>query len=216
MTAIEVAKIATQDIVQIYISGIKILVNCLSPPLCGNDIEPQVIQKSISQFIPLIINKISQTNMRQRDISMKYLIQMFKHPALNVGDIIKSCMDIVEQTNGVSPDKQPFSILLARLEIILHILEEFGIDESLWDWYLVFTDLILPSLFHPNPNCRLVAIEIIVMLYKFVGDDIRIIVNGMDILKPNIKDNLNNRFSEIDNAIKGDLDIQNQYDLLKK
>ena len=76
----------------------------------------------MNYFIPIIIKKISELNFRARDVSLATLIQIFKHPALHVGDLVKGCMDIVEhQEIGVSPDKQPWNILLARLEIILHV-----------------------------------------------------------------------------------------------
>ena len=57
-------------------------------------------------------------------MSLATLIQIFKHPALHIGDLVKGCMDIVEQQlGGASPDKQPWNVLLARLEIMLHVCE---------------------------------------------------------------------------------------------
>jgi hypothetical protein len=99
-----------------------VLATCLAPPVCGNELDPILIQKSVNYFIPIIIKKISELNFRARDVSLATLIQIFKHPALHIGDLVKGCMDIVEQQEGgVSPDKQPWNILLARLEIILHV-----------------------------------------------------------------------------------------------
>ena len=120
---------------------------------------------------------------------------------MNIGDLVKACLDIVERNNGVTPDKQPWNVLLARLEIILHILDEYGINEELWDWYNVFVELIVPSLFHQKPDCRITAEEICVVLYKFVGSDIRNIINGLNNIKPNLKERLNNKFNEIDISI---------------
>jgi hypothetical protein len=137
---------------------------------------------------------------------MNTLISIFKHPALNVGDLIKGCMDIIEIQDGITPDKQPWNVLLARLEIILHVLEEYGIDEGLWDWYPVFTEVIIPSLFHQNPDCRMVSIEVCVLLYKFVGNDIKIIINDLNNLKPNLKEVINDRMNEVDKAYKKDFE----------
>jgi hypothetical protein len=136
---------------------------------------------------------------------MNTLITIFKHPALNVGDLVKGCLDIVERQDGVTPDKQPNTILLARVEIILHILEEYGIDEALWDWYPVFTELIIPSLFHPSQDIRLVTVEICVLLYKTVGDDIKIIINDVHNLKPNLKELINQRLEEEDKKVRKEL-----------
>lgn len=210
-TCIEITKFACEDkVVQIYLEGLKILSNCLAPPVCGNDIDPNIIQKSVSFFIPKFIKKICELNYRARDLTMNTLINIFKHPALNIGDLVKGCMDIVELQDGITPDKQPWNILLARLEIILHILEDYGIDESLWDWYPVFTELIIPSLFHQNPDCRMVAVEIVIWLYKLVGDDVKIIINDLNNLKPNLKEQINSRFNEVDVAHKKDIKSQEE------
>ena len=184
--------------IQIYLDGIKVLATALAPPVCGNDIDPNKIQKSVQFFISKFIKKISELNLRARDLTMTTLIAIFKHPALNIGDLIKGCLDIVERKDGITPDKQPWNILLSRLEIILHVLEEYGIDESCWDWYPVFTELIIPSLFNQNPDCRMVAVELCVILYKLVGDDIKIIINDVSNLKPNLKESINSRFEEVD------------------
>ena len=77
-------------------------------------------------------------------------------------------------------------------------MDEYNINEELWDWYNVFIELIVPSLFHQKPDCRITAEEICVVLYKFVGSDIRNIINGLTNIKPNLKERLNNRFNEID------------------
>lgn len=217
LACIEISKFAVEDkVVQIYLEGLKILATCLAPPVCGNDIDPNLIQKSVQYFIPKFIKKTSELNYRARDLTMKTLISIFKHPALNTGDLVKGCMDIIERQDGVTPDKQPWNVLLARLEIILHILEEYGIDEALWDWYPVFTELIIPSLFHQNPNCRMVAVEICVFLYKLVGDDIKIIINDLNNLKPNLKETINNKISEVDLTFKKDIEHQKEQINLNK
>ncbi len=210
-TCIEVAKLACEDkVIQIYVEGLKLLSTCLAPPICGNDVDPGLIQKSVAYFIPRYIKKISELNLRARDLTMNTLISVFKHPALNIGDLVKGCMDIVERQEGLTPDKQPPNMLLARLEVVLHVLEEYGIDEGLWDWYPVFTELIIPSLFHQNPSCRLVSVEICVLLYKLVGEDIKIIINDLSNLKPNMKENIISRFSDLDVTFKKELNISQQ------
>ena len=62
-------------------------------------------------------------------------------------------------------------------------------------------ELIVPSLFHQKPDCRITAEEICVVLYRFVGSDIRNIINGLNNIKPNMKERLNNKFNEIDVSV---------------
>jgi len=57
-------------------------------------------------------------------------------------------MDIVDFEDDIRPknnqpiDKQPWRLVLARLEIILHVLQEFGYDPEAWNWDPVFKYLI--------------------------------------------------------------------------
>ena len=204
LTCIEICKVTCYDKDDtIYMVGLRLLKVCLARPVCGKDIEPNFIQKSINYFLPIYIKRISEYNVNSkiRDLTLRTIIVIFGHPALNVGYLVKDCLDIVENNYKVTPDKQPWKALFARLEIILDILCEYGINENLWDWNQVFVKLIIPSLFHQKPECYFTAEEICVVLYKFIGNDIKKIINGLNHLELNIKERLNNKFKEIDNLI---------------
>lgn len=197
--AVELSKIGVEDkINQIYIESLQVISTALNPPICGEDISPSHIQKQIKYFIPIIIKKISELNLRQRDHSLITLISIFKHPALNIGELVKGCLDIIERKDGITPDKQPAFVLLARLEIVLRVIEEYGVDNSLWDWYPVFNELIIPSLFHSSPDCKLVSQQITILLYQIIGEDIKIMIEDpMKSIKPQIRNQILQRIKEI-------------------
>ena len=75
--------------------------------------------------MPFLVEKISELNYRARDISLHTLISLYKHPSADVVNLLWACLDIcelgVEPKNPkyVTPDKRPWRIILARLEIIL-------------------------------------------------------------------------------------------------
>lgn len=172
----EVAKIACEDkLLQIYFIGLKILSTALAPPICGKDVTPQIVNKAIKEFLPILIEKISELNFRARDISLHTLLSLFRHPAVEVGNLVVACMDICDFGDDIRPknpipiDKQQWRLLLARLEIILHVLQEFGYNPSAWNWQPVFQYLISPSFFHSNLDVRLLAIEVTASLYQFLG-----------------------------------------------
>jgi hypothetical protein len=50
--------------------------------------------------------------------------------------LIDKIMDITEK--GPFPAKAPWRIILARLEILLNIIKQLGIDQARWDWENVF------------------------------------------------------------------------------
>jgi centrosomal protein CEP104 len=205
LASMEVAKIACEDkLLQIYFIGLKILSTALAPPVCGNDISPQIINKVLKEFIPILIAKVSELNYRARDISLHTLISIFRHPAAQVGNLIVGCMDLCDIEDDIRPknngpiDKQQWRLVLARLEIILHILQEFGYDPNEWNWEPVFRHLISPSLFHGNVDVRLVAVELCATFYQILGQEIRIAVNNVENLKPNLLMQINQRMDEID------------------
>lgn len=93
-------------------------------------------------------------------------------------------MDITEK--GPSPEKGVWRIVLARLEILLHLIQEFGINYKAWDWRVIFTKLVAPSFFNSNPDVRLVAIEAALAMYKIIGSEVKHMVQEVDGLKPNL------------------------------
>jgi len=100
--------------------GLKILDAALKPPICGDDIPHKLINQTIKPFINMLIDKISELNFRARDISLHSLISIFRHPAMDIKQLTDSIMDFVEK--GPSPDKQQWRIVLAKLEIMLHVI----------------------------------------------------------------------------------------------
>ena len=195
----------------------KILSTALAPPICGTDVSPQIINKAIKEFLPILIEKISELNFRARDISLHTLLSLFRHPALEIGNLVVSCMDICDFGDDIRPknpipvDKQQWRLVLARLEIILHVCQEFGYDPNAWNWQPVFQYLITPSLFHSNLDVRLLAIELTVTLYQylgfifnlilinfFIGQDVKVALSNIDNLKPNLSNQILKRMDEID------------------
>ena len=121
------ATVACRDkLLQIYFIGLNILQLALQPPVCGDDIPNKVVNKAIKPFISMLIDKISELNYRARDISLDRLISLFRHPSVKFKHLIAGVMDITEK--GPTPDKLQWRIVMARLEILLHAIQEFGID----------------------------------------------------------------------------------------
>ena len=112
-------------------------------------------------------------------------------------------MDVVEK--GPSPDKQQWRIVLARLEILLHLIQEFGINPKAWDWRIIFNKLVAPSFFNQNQDVRLVAIEVTLAMYKIVGNEVKQMVQDIDGMKPNIIQTIAKRMNQIDNGGQGAL-----------
>lgn len=207
LACMELSKIACEDkILSIYFIGLKILSTALSPPVCGTDVSPKTINNCVKEFIPLLVEKIAELNFRSRDISMHTILSVFKHPAIQVGELIKYCLKVcIEDPNFsslyVPPDKQPERVVKARLEIILSITQEQGIDERQWQWTDVFIYLCVPSLFHPSNEVRMLSIELIVAMYLVIGEEVRTTVMDVD-MKPNLFEMLINRMNEISEQAK--------------
>lgn len=94
----------------------------MAPPICGDDIPPKVINNAIKPFVSMLIDKISELNYRARDISLHSLISLFRHPSVDIRSLIEGIMDITETNRGPPPDKIQWRIVMARLEILLHVV----------------------------------------------------------------------------------------------
>ena len=87
-----------------------------------------MINAAMKMFIPIMLSKVSELNYRARDISMHTLIELFRHPKVKIGPLVEYILLITAPTEE-PPEKQPWRVILARIEILLHIVQEFGVDE---------------------------------------------------------------------------------------
>jgi centrosomal protein CEP104 len=197
--AIDIAVIASEDkVMPIYLYGLKILITAMSSPICDKKVTPKMINEAMRIFIPILLDKVSEFNYRARDISMNTLIELFRHPKIKVGPLIEYIMNLAN-TNGVHLEKQPWRIILSRLEILMHIIQEFGVNESEWKWKDVLNSLIFPLLSHANSDVRNTCVEIIIGFYEKVGMEIRIEIEGLGRrIKPVVSQNIYKKMLEID------------------
>ena len=95
--------IACRDkLLQIYFLGLKILEEALEPHICGGDLPPRVVDRTIRPFIGLLIDKIGEMNYRARDISLSAVMVLFRHPSVELKHAFDSIMDITEKPPGVA------------------------------------------------------------------------------------------------------------------
>ena len=65
-----------------------------------------------------------------------------------------------------------------------------------------------PSLFNANPEVRLLAIEVIVLFYQKIGDNVRQATMRIEGLRPNLFQLLMTRMDEVDNGEYNQLQSQ--------
>jgi centrosomal protein CEP104 len=137
LAAMEIARVACMDkLLQVYFIGLKIMTLAMSPPICGPEIPAKVVNQQVKYFVPLLITKIEELNYRAKDLSLNNLVSIFRHPSVDIRLLIEGIMDITEK--GKPPDKVEWRKIHSRLEILKHIISEFGVNERAWDWRIVF------------------------------------------------------------------------------
>lgn len=206
MACIELGRILSEDkLLQIYYLALNILTVALKPPICGEDCKPNDINKILAEFAPIILKKISELNYRARDISMHTLISLYRHPAAQLQSLIDSCMDLCEKQKDyvlygksrMPPiEKQAPRQVQSRIELVLQIQQEFGYEDN-YEWRDVFHFLLIPSLFHPNNEVRTVAIELTLMFYQLMGDEVKDIIFNVSGLKHQIVEEIMLRMEEL-------------------
>lgn len=197
--ACDLANIACEDkILSIYLIGLKVLLTALSPPISETKVTGKTINSSVKEFIPVMLTKICELNYRARDLSMHTLIELFRHPQVKIGGLVDAIMKITEPGQD-PPQKQPWRIVLARLEILLHIIQEFGVDAQEWNWKEVFHNLIVPCFSHANGDIRMACVEIAVALYQKLGMETRLEVEALGRkIKPQLSQMIYEKMLEVD------------------
>jgi centrosomal protein CEP104 len=133
----EIAAIACRDkLLQIYFLGLKLLEEALSPKICGGDVPAKTVDRAIRPFVRLLIDKVGEMNYRARDISLNTLRMLFRHPAVELRHAIEGIMDITERPPG--PAKAQWRLVSARLEILHQLVREFGVNDRVWNWQIVY------------------------------------------------------------------------------
>lgn len=199
--AIDVAMEACNDkLPQIYHTGLDILKTALNEPICGEDVKPKDINNAIKFFVPNLIEKISELNYKVKDSSLFTLVKLFENSKADIRILIDNLMDITEK--GPEPDKAPWRIILARLDILAILLQEFGINENVWNWDIVYEKLVIPSFFNQSRDVRESAKAVSLELYRIVGAPVKEMTNNVENIKPNLLQDLNEQFEAEDN-LKG-------------
>ena len=195
--AVEAAVIACGDkVLPIYFTGLKVMITAMSPPVCDNKVTPKMVNEAMKSFIPILITKVSELNSRARDVSMHTLIELFRHPQVKIGPLVDYIMKIT--TEGPVA-KQPWRLLLCRFEILLHIIQEYGVNHNQWNWQDVFHKLIVPCLGHASSDVRQTCVEVIVSMYKVLGMQLRVEVDGLGkSIKPQLSQTIYQKMLAID------------------
>jgi len=195
--AIDVAMEACKDkLPQIYHTGLDILKTALNEPICGEDVKSKEINGAIKTFVPSLIEKISELNYKVKDQSLIALVKLFENQTADIRILIDNLMDITEK--DPLPDKAPWRIIRARLDILKILLEEFGINESVWNWDIVYEKLVIPSFFNQNRDVRESAKDVALELYRIVGPPIKEMTNSVENMKPSLLQSLQKMFDNED------------------
>jgi len=121
----EIAMIACRDkLLQIYFLGLKMLETVTTDSegrFYGGDVTKKQAEQAFKPFIKLLIEKIGEMNYRARDISLRGLGDLLRHPAVELRHALEAIMDITEKPPG--PAKAPWRALAARLEVLHMIVD---------------------------------------------------------------------------------------------
>lgn len=196
--AVEIALLGCEDrVLPVYLFGLKILITAMSSPICDKKVTKRMINDALRMFFPLLFDKISELNSRARDISMHTLIELFRNPRAQTGPLVEYIM-VVAAPGELPVQKQPWRAILARLEILLHVVQEYGVTQD-WKWQEVFNKLLLPCLEHANADIRNTAIEVIVAMYQSLGMQFRLVVDSVEKrLRPQLAKRIYERMLQVD------------------
>jgi hypothetical protein len=174
---------------QIYYTSLKIMAVALQPPICGEDVPPALINKSIQKFMSILVEKISEMNARAKETSLKQLITIFKHPVADLSIAVNECLRICREELNlkfVPVDKQNPRLIMSRLEIIGKLMEHFKFEKRKVDFNDILHLLIEGALFHVNNEVRITAVKLLESIHKVFPAGTVEWYRSLKGLKPNI------------------------------
>jgi centrosomal protein CEP104 len=208
LSCCELAKAVCDDkIPLIYISGLQLLRCALEEKICGADVDSPTYNRAISEFVPILIQKISEINKKTQTLSLHTLISIFKHPKANIDILFSGITDICPKEREAvlyniqkQPiDKLPVIVVMARLQILKHAIKEFG---NRFDFVSPVKLLALPALLHGEIAIRDFAMICFKKLYKIDPLATREIILESDKVNDRLNEGLDKRFQEVDEKKK--------------
>jgi hypothetical protein len=133
----------------------------------GKIVDYSTVNLWAVQFIDLLTQKVEEMNYRARDVSLQCLIKTLAIPQLDKPSLIDRILI------HSFPDKDtPWRQVLAKLDILKGVMNEFGIVPG-WNWQRVFETLVITSLEHTNPDVKIQAVELTLLMNGIYGDLVR-------------------------------------------
>lgn len=180
-------------VMPIYFDGLELIKFFFGEFFKTFDCAQEVINNNLEELLPLIISKTADRNARSNEGTRAILCFLAKSPLVG-------CSPVMAHIFSPIVNFKEISAIRGRLEIIDHLIDQFGFGKSSTITMQLVMGFVRPHLDATDEKVRRAAIEVTVSCYKYKGDrTLKYITN----VKPALLKLLEQRFAELDKPAKG-------------
>lgn len=179
----------TDKVMPVFFDGLDLGKLLLGDFVQQQNLEGEILVTEIDRIIPIVVAKTSDRNARSMEAARKGVVFLAKQPHIG-------CQRVMSHILAPISNVKDISAIRGRLELIEHIMGEFGLSKNQGGLSLsgimTFTRTHLEA---ADEKVRRAAVEVTVSCYKLKGDRT---MKYCGNLKPALLKLLEQRFGEID------------------
>jgi len=183
-----VAVVALKDkVMPVFFDGLDLAKALLGDFASKQDLAKETLSKEVDKLIPIIVAKTSDRNARSIEGTRHALIFLARHATVGSQQVFSHILMPLNNAKEVAA-------IRGRLELIGHVIDEFGLSKSSTLSLSTVMAFVRPHLDATDEKVRRAAVEVTVSVYKLKGDrTMKYCAN----LKPALLKLLEQRFAEV-------------------
>lgn len=188
-----VARLALKDkVMPVFFDGLDLAKLLLGDFAAKHEVDKQLVSAELDIILPIIVAKTSDRNARSIEGTRQAIVYLARQPTLG-------CQPVMAHILALITNAKEVAAIRGRLELIAHIIDEFGFNKNSGMSLSAVMGFVRPHLDASDEKVRRAAIEVTVSCYSLKGErTLKYCTN----LKPALLKLLEQRFAEVD-ATKG-------------
>jgi len=188
-----VAVVALKDkVMPVFFDGLDLAKVLLGDFADKHELTKEILSAEVDNVIPIIVAKTSDRNARSIEGTRQALVFLARHATVGSQQVFSHILTPINNTKEVAA-------IRGRLELIGHIIDEFGLGKASSLSLSTVMAFVRPHLDATDEKVRRAAVEVTVSCYNLKGDrTMKYCAN----LKPALLKLLEQRFAEVDSSGK--------------
>lgn len=189
-----IARVGLKDkVMPVFFDGLDLAKLLLGDFASKQDIDKELLTKEVDAIMPIIVGKTSDRNARSIEGTRQALVFLARQPTVGCQPVMAHILNPITNAKEVAA-------IRGRLELISHVIDEFGFSKSSGLALSAVMGFVRPHLDATDEKVRRAAVEVTVSCYSLKGERT---LKYCSNLKPALMKLLEQRFAEVDSTKNG-------------